>query len=401
MTLASHLLQSTLFAAVAGLATLALRKNHARTRQWLWLAASVKFLLPFSILVAMGTQVERQTAPAPPPAPLSIMIEDAGAPIVIAPSGPAPRNWTPTLLLVVWGCGTLAILLRWSMRWRRAAATLRDAHVIGHLSGVPLLSSSAAMEPGIFGIVRPVLLLPAGITSRLSDAQLEAVLAHELCHVRHRDNLAAAIHMLVEALFWFHPLVWWIGARLVEERERACDEEVLQRGSEPEIYAASIFTVCRLCLESPLACVSGITGADLQKRIELIMTPRVVRRLDFGRKALLAGLAAAALSGPLAIGLMHAQQRSVTPLAFEVASVKLLPDPKNWPWPDGFGTTPKRSGGRITWVTGTRALIYYAYHVQRSQATFPSELHDSFYAIDARTEDSAATEQVRLMFQPC
>ena len=51
-----------------------------------------------------------------------------------------------------------------------------------------------------------------------------------------RDNLAAAIHMVVEAIFWFHPLVWWIGARLVEERERACDEEVLRLGNEPTVY---------------------------------------------------------------------------------------------------------------------------------------------------------------------
>ena len=58
--------------------------------------------------------------------------------------------------------------------------------------------------------------------------QLEAVIAHELCHVRHRDNLIAAIHMFVETVFWFHPLVWWIGKRMVEERERACDEEVLR-----------------------------------------------------------------------------------------------------------------------------------------------------------------------------
>jgi bla regulator protein BlaR1 len=53
---------------------------------------------------------------------------------------------------------------------------------------------------------------------------MEAMLAHELCHVRRRDNLTSAMHMVVEVVFWFHPLVWWIGVRLMEERERACDE---------------------------------------------------------------------------------------------------------------------------------------------------------------------------------
>jgi len=57
---------------------------------------------------------------------------------------------------------------------------------------------------------------------------------HEVQHVRRRDNLAAAMHLVVEAIFWFHPLVWWLGARLVEERERACDEEVLRLGNQPE-----------------------------------------------------------------------------------------------------------------------------------------------------------------------
>ena len=52
-------------------------------------------------------------------------------------------------------------------------------------------------------------------------------------HVRCRDNLATVIHMAVEVVFWFHPLVWWLGARLMEERERACDEEVLRNGGEP------------------------------------------------------------------------------------------------------------------------------------------------------------------------
>ena len=103
-----------------------------------------------------------------------------------------------------------------------------------------------------------------GIIERLTPTQLEAVLAHELTHVWRRDNLTAAMHMIVEAVFWFHPLVWWIGARLVEERERACDEEVLRLGNEAQVYAESILKVCQFYIESPLACVSGVTGSDLR-----------------------------------------------------------------------------------------------------------------------------------------
>lgn len=396
----NHLLESTLFAMAAGLATLALRKNRARARHRLWLAASLKFLVPFSLLVALGSQVERRTAPPGPPPRLTITMEDASAPpIVISPSSPAPHNRWPELLFAIWACGSLAVLGRWVLRWRRVRVIVRSGAPIGKISGVPVLAAGDAMEPAAFGIFRSRLLLPAGLASRLSEEEMAAVLAHELCHVRHRDNLSAALHMLVEALFWFYPPVWWIGARMVDERERACDEEVVLGGSDPEVYASGILAVCRACLESPLPCVSAISGADLQKRIESILTPRAIRGLTLPAKLLLAGLAAVTVSLPVIVGLLHAQERTVAPLAFEVASVKMLPEPKGWPWPDGYSMTPKISGGRIDWVTGTRVLVQYAYHVQRWQSVFPPSLHDSFYRIDARMDASAAPDQVRLMLQ--
>src|SRR5207248_8552793 len=152
--------------------------------------------------------------------------------------------------------------------------------ITGMQQRIELLSSRASLEPGIFGIAQPVLVWPEGISERLDDAHLEVILAHELWHVRRRDNLAAALHMVVEAIFWFHPLVWWLGARLVEERERACDEEVLQSGSERQVYAESILKICEFCVGSSLACVSGVTGADLKKRIVHIMTKNVASKLN-------------------------------------------------------------------------------------------------------------------------
>ena len=86
---------------------------------------------------------------------------------------------------------------------------------------VPVMSAAGLIEPGVFGVFRPLLLLSEGITERLTPEQLDAILAHELCHVRRRDNLTATIHMMVQAIFWFHTLVWWLGVRLMNERERA------------------------------------------------------------------------------------------------------------------------------------------------------------------------------------
>ena len=167
-------------------------------------------------------------------------------------------------------------------------------------------SSQTSLEPGIFGILRPLLLWPAGISEHLRDAHLEAILTHEVQHVRRRDNLAAAMHMVVQAVFWFHPLVWWLGARLVEERERACDEEVLRLGNPPEIYAESILKTCEFCVASPLACVSGVTGAELKQRMVRIMTQPSVDKLGFLKKLLLVAIGTGAVTVPIVAGLIKA-----------------------------------------------------------------------------------------------
>jgi len=115
-------------------------------------------------------------------------------------------------------------------------------------------ASSSLLEPGLVGILRPVVLLPDGLMARLSEPERDSILAHELGHLRRGDNVTAAIHMAVETLFWFWPPVWLIGARLIAERERACDESVLAQGHDPEVYAESILKVCKFCIQSPLAC---------------------------------------------------------------------------------------------------------------------------------------------------
>ena len=112
--------------------------------------------------------------------------------------------------------------------------------------------------------------------------------------------------MVVEAVFWFHPLVWWIGARLMEERERACDEEVLCLGKQPHVYAQGILNVCKFYAESPVACVSGVTGSDLKKRVGRIMRNHVGETLSTRRKFLLVAAGVAALSIPLVAGMLIA-----------------------------------------------------------------------------------------------
>jgi bla regulator protein blaR1 len=332
---ADHLWQSALFAGIVWLGTLALGKNHARVRHWLWLAASCKFLIPFSVLVALGGQLAWRTATPLTQSSLTVAMAEVSQPFspsadavrLVPPPSPA-RDLFPAVLAAVWICGFAGIAWAWCIRWRRILRTVGAASPVELRIPVLARSSPTVLEPSVFGVFRPVLLLPEGICERLTPAQFQAIVAHELCHIRYRDNLTASIHMLVETVFWFHPLVWWIGKRIVQERERACDQEVLELGSEPHAYAEGILDVCKHYFESPLQCVSGVTGSSLKPRIEAILANQKIHRMNFAKKAALAIAGTAAFLLPLGIGLLNsprvqaqAPDAPVTP-KFEVASIR-------------------------------------------------------------------------------
>lgn len=310
-----HLWQSSLFTAGAGFLTLMLRRNSANARFWLWFSASVKFLLPFAILTTLGSHLLIPIAPRQH-APTLMLMQPVAQPF----SGSDPTLLMPgsaitpaathvdlaSLLLALWAAGFAAILIRWFVRWSKLRALLREAVDLKFAAPIGVKSSPSRIEPGLVGIFRPTILLPEGIEEQLSTAEMNTIVAHELCHWRRRDNLLAAVHMLVEALFWFFPLVWWLGARLNAERERACDESVLAAGGDPTTYAESILKVCRLYLQSPLACAAGVSGAGLKQRMDVIMENRLLVRLNVLKKSLLASCAATAIIAPLSLGLLTA-----------------------------------------------------------------------------------------------
>ena len=398
--IANHLWQSTLVAVAAGLLTLLLRGHSARARYWIWLAASLKFLIPFSLLVKLGSEISWLRAPASSAPSLYVTMEQFSqpftqtatditatrAPALVSPSSPH----LSTIIVAIWLAGFLAVLLLWISRWLRIALAMRRAQsmpegrelsilrriegLFGLAQPIALLQSRASLEPGIFGIFRPVLLWPEGISPRLEDAHVEAIVAHELWHVRHRDNLFALMHMFVEAVFWFYPLVWWMGTRLIDERERACDEEVVSLGNDRQVYAESILKVCEFCLGSPLSCVSGVTGADLKKRMVHIMNDRILHKLGFARKSLLTTAAVLALALPIAFGVLHATPSraasqtdtaaSTTPV-FDHVSIKPNNDP-NAPQNSKMMFS-MRDGDFVAQGVTLRRLIQMAYHLQDDQ----------------------------------
>lgn len=345
-SLVNHLWQSTLVIALVWLATLALRRSRARVRCWLWTAASLKFLVPVAVLVGLGERLEWRAAPAAVQPAVSFVLEELLTPAAVTVSAtvrmPEPVPVLPWLLLAIWAIGAGRILLAWRRQWLPIRDALRGAEPLrralpADTAGLVVLSSPSMPEPAVVGVRRPVLLLPDGIADRLNAAQLRALIAHERCHIRCHDNLLAAVHMAVEAIFWYHPLVWWIERRLIDERERACDEAVLQSGSRPRDYAEGILEVCRRSVDSPVRGVAGVTGANLRRRVESIMRGEVGRPLTPARRIALASLVVVVALAPIVGGALKAAPRpgqerpavvaggssQQSSVAFEAASVRV------------------------------------------------------------------------------
>jgi uncharacterized protein (TIGR03435 family) len=384
-------------------ANITLRRNSPRLRYWLWLAASIKFLIPFSWLVSMGARIQ-----LPPDTPsfhaVTVQrISTTFAPVSVFPASAAPHaifRW-PLALTAVWAAGALLLLLRWFRRWRTIHLAARRPTLLPLQLSVATFSTPSMLEPGVFGVFRPVLLLPEGIMDNLTPDQFDAVLTHELRHVRFRDNLTAALHMCVETLFWFYPIVWWIGARLMDERERDCDEAVLRQGSRPGDYARGIVKICQTYVEAPLACASGIGGSDLKRRIRQIMTWRGSLPVTLRGKAMLAFSALAAVFIPFVIGILRAQ--SGTPDAvvreFEVASIKpYLPQ-----GPPYEMCNPRGDPMRLS-LTGCtlKNLVRLAYDLKTFQlpAQGPAWTNTDRYVIDARSTTPATRPELMRMLQP-
>jgi bla regulator protein blaR1 len=424
--LLNHLWQSTLLALVIGCLTLFFRRNDARVRYWMWFAAAVKFLVPFSLLDAAGAsllgpsvgtllRVSDTSSLAPASVPFTIaQISQPFTAAAITAGSTALRSagsidWMPIVLLLGWAFGVEFVVVQRLRAWRvvRAAvrastpATFASAHLP---AGTAIRSSQAVLEPAVVGMWRPILLLPSGIDERLTPDELDAVIAHEACHISSRDNLTAGIQMLVECLVWFHPLVWWIGARLIQERERACDEHVLSLLRSPRVYADSIVNVCKLYVGVPLPCAPGVSSSDLRQRIERIMRNETGEAVARQTRIALGIAGSLIVIGPIAIGAVTAPvpatarqtPRPPTPaVAFEAVSVK--------PNIAGgmFARVDERSPGRFTAINVPVALLVrFAYGLEDFEvAGGPRWLETDRYDVVASAGGEATTDQKRAMLR--
>lgn len=161
--------------------------------------------------------------------------------------------------------GTRPVSEAWTIALRR----LRNR--LGIERAVTLLESSAVPVPAVVGWLRPVILVPASAFAGLTPEQLEAVLAHELAHVRRHDYLVNLFQALVESLLFYHPAVWWVSRQVRQERECCCDDLAVAVCGDRLGYARALATLEGLrAVPQPALGASGAGGGSLLLRIRRI-----------------------------------------------------------------------------------------------------------------------------------
>jgi protein involved in polysaccharide export with SLBB domain/beta-lactamase regulating signal transducer with metallopeptidase domain len=228
----------------------------------------------------------------------------------VAPTPPRDRRleW----LAAGWGVGVLALSLWRLAGWAKLRRLMRDvddvpgswreslSRIASRLEvtrPVRIMRASWVAVPSVVGVFRPVVLFPAGAIVGLTPGQFEALLAHELAHVRRGDYVVNLLQVFVETLLFYHPAVWWVSARVREEREHCCDDLAAVACGDRVQYADALASMEELrALPSQIALAAGGDRGALLRRVR--------RVLDGGPSApgrrSLAAVAAACVALPLA-----------------------------------------------------------------------------------------------------
>jgi len=260
----------------------------------------------FETALAAEALMAPEAAPATPPA-----------------SQPADSaSWTMALpiLAAFWLMGVAVLLLRlvgslWYVRrlltqgvsplpeaWAVRAEQVADR--VGVHGAVRFVASYRATVPMVIGWWRPVVLLPASMLSGMPPAYIEAILMHEMAHIRRHDALAGWLQVVAETLLFFHPATWWISRRIRMEREHCCDDRVVQLTGKRTTYARAL-TQLETLQPSAGHPAPAATDGSLLHRIRRILGQPVQQRLVNSWRAA-AGMAATAVLGLLAAGLLLA-----------------------------------------------------------------------------------------------
>jgi uncharacterized protein (TIGR03435 family) len=356
-----------------------------------------------------------------PPAPSATAVAAATLPDSVRASVPSvePAQFLAWIVMV-WLAGTAAFWVRLAGGWlvaarmrsmlvRRAPPEWQEAlkklgAQIRLSRPVPLLVSALVQVPTVVGWLRPVVLVPVGALGSLPAEYLEALLVHELAHIRRHDYLVNMLQSVAEALLFYHPAVWWVSGHIRTERELCCDDVAVSASGNALTYARALAHL-ESCRPTHLSAALAANGGSLADRI--------ARLLGKSRPAVRTGLGPvvvmiAVLLTTAVYGLFG---QSGTHPTFEVATIKPSAPPQDPTHPArGVGYRP---GGRIIATNAPlRLLIQFAYAAHDSPYQGhsdplgasqvlggPAWIDSEAYDIEAKPESNTDQKHAWLMLQ--
>jgi ankyrin repeat protein/beta-lactamase regulating signal transducer with metallopeptidase domain len=313
--LVHFLWQGAVIGIVTWVALIILKKFSAQVR-YVFLCFSLLFcgLLPCAtwVFLDQGSQAHVESAVVPdfssvkPPLPAVPLAKPSLASDLASYSvgqRTSSRSWSPEAtsriiqaalpyLVALWGLGVSALSLRLAYGWTQlqkfcsSGVPLKDqvwterltalANRMGLHLTILILESALVEVPTVIGWLRPVILVPATFFTGLPSDQIEAILAHELAHIRRYDYLVNLVQIAIETVLFYHPVVWWISRAIRQEREHCCDDLALQIVGDKIAYATALAAL-EESRSLPMAITIAATGGSLVERIRRLLGEHKVK----------------------------------------------------------------------------------------------------------------------------
>lgn len=383
----------TLIAAIIALVLFAMRIKTASVLHAVW-ASVVVLMLLLPAWVAWGPKASIPVLPPerslaiellPPPSPPAGLVSTTPASPVSGPTPSPARKGGGYIAIYLFVVGMFLL--------RLAIGTVRASR----------LTSSSCVVPVTVGLLHPRIILPER-SRDWPQAQLDAVLAHEGEHIRRRDPLFQWIALLNRAIFWFHPLAWWLERRLSGLAEEACDAAVIAHGCDAREYSEYLLDLARSVERAGTrieAVGMAMPGIGLKHRIRQMLSGVPVSRISRPRMACTVAVCVGAAAILAAGTLVRAQSPAPK---FEVASVKSCKDGRN----RGGGDS---SPGRLSTGCDLLADENNVGLIQRAYVRFagghpnpmgvlaikggPAWIRSEMYRIDARADGRPSMEMMQ------
>jgi uncharacterized protein (TIGR03435 family) len=403
--LVDFLWQGAIVGLLLWIALVMLRNRSANARYAVSSAALLALaVLPLMTIIALSASAARPDVAAASGVPLSTAasrMPQTMLPIWMVSETPR-IEWLALVqlwALPTWSIGVLLFSVRLAgacrhaMTIRRGATpsdepvlstVARLAHRIGITRPVLVLTSSLTDGPSVVGWLRPAILLPPATAMGLTPQQLEAVLAHELAHIKRHDYLVNLLQVIAETLFFYHPVVWWTSRQVRAERELCCDDIAVQSCGDAVGYARALTTLARRQLEAPVLAMPA-TGGPLMHRVQRLIG---AASHEYGPSRAPGVLALCLVLACLVVNLdwlqAFAEPQASSDVRFEVASVK--PNNRN----DGLISDQSRNGRWTATGYTLAGLIRAAYQVQEFQIVGgPGWIDSDRFDVVAKAPDDA------------